>query len=115
MTFRYAGDEPDPRTALAAGGRLSAEDAVALDAALEVMDRRNRHGAWTRATRAAIEQQPPVAAARIAAALGRERVPLQADVRKLKRLGLTISLDSGYEWSPRGRAVLRHSEAQTIR
>ena len=30
------------------------------------------------------------------------------DVRKLKRLGLTVSLEVGYELSPRGRAYLAH-------
>ena len=31
----------------------------------------------------------------------------KTDVRKLKKLGLTISHDVGYELSPRGRAVLQ--------
>jgi hypothetical protein len=31
---------------------------------------------------------------------------LKLDVRKLKNLGLTISLPTGYELSPRGRAFL---------
>ena len=37
----------------------------------------------------------------------RETPPFKADVRKLKRLGLTVSHDTGYELSPRGRALLR--------
>ena len=36
----------------------------------------------------------------------RERLPFKADVRKLKNLGLTISLGVGYELSPRGQAYL---------
>ncbi len=43
---------------------------------------------------------------RPAGELGRERLPFKADVRKLKRLGLTESLDVGYRLSPRGRAYL---------
>ena len=35
---------------------------------------------------------------------GRERLPFKADVRKLKALGLTESLEVGYRLSPRGRA-----------
>jgi hypothetical protein len=31
---------------------------------------------------------------------------LKTDVRKLKALGLTLSLEVGYELSPRGRAFL---------
>ena len=42
----------------------------------------------------------------LAAALGRERLPFEADVRKLKALGLTESLEVGYRRSPRGRAFL---------
>jgi biotin operon repressor len=42
----------------------------------------------------------------LAEALGRERFALKADVRKLKRLGLTLSLEVGYELSPRGRSYL---------
>jgi len=48
-----------------------------------------------------------VAASRLAPRLGRELLPFKADVRKLKRLGLTISRDVGYQLSPRGEAYLR--------
>lgn len=45
-------------------------------------------------------------AANLAALLGRETLPFKADVRRLKALGLTESLDVGYRLSPRGRAFL---------
>ena len=45
-------------------------------------------------------------AADLAPLLGRERLPFKRDVRKLKELGLTESLEVGYRLSPRGRAVL---------
>jgi hypothetical protein len=45
-------------------------------------------------------------AADLAAAVGRERYPFKTDVRKLKELGLTESLEVGYRPSPRGRALL---------
>jgi hypothetical protein len=38
--------------------------------------------------------------------VGRERHPFKTDVRKLKELGLTESLEVGYRLSPRGRALL---------
>jgi hypothetical protein len=47
--------------------------------------------------------------ARLAAELGRERAPFKLDVRKLKNLGLTLSLDVGYRLSPRGQAYLERS------
>jgi ribosomal protein S19E (S16A) len=37
---------------------------------------------------------------------GRERHPFKTDVRKLKELGLTESLEVGYRLSPRGQALL---------
>ena len=42
----------------------------------------------------------------LAASAGRERHPFKTDVRKLKELGLTESLEVGYRLSPRGRALL---------
>jgi hypothetical protein len=45
-------------------------------------------------------------AADLADSLDREMQPFKIDVRKLKNLGLTESLDIGYRLSPRGRAYL---------
>jgi hypothetical protein len=41
-----------------------------------------------------------------------ERLPFKANVRKLKRLGLTISLETGYRLSPRGEAYLTAVESE---
>ena len=59
-----------------------------------------------RATLAMIATRPGVRAADLAASVGRERLAFKADVRKLKALGLTLSLEVGYRLSPRGRAYL---------
>jgi hypothetical protein len=53
-----------------------------------------------------IARRPGVRAADLAAEVGRERLPFKADVRKLKRLGLTEALEVGYRLSPRGRAYV---------
>ena len=53
-----------------------------------------------------IEARPATLAADLATSVGRERAPFKNDVRKLKELGLTESLDVGYRLSPRGRAFL---------
>ena len=45
-------------------------------------------------------------AADLAAWFGRETQPFKTDVRKLKNLGLTESLEVGYRLSPRGEAYL---------
>ena len=55
-----------------------------------------------------IARRPGVRAGDLADELGRERLPFKADVRKLKNLGLTISLDVGYRLSPRGRGLPGH-------
>jgi hypothetical protein len=61
---------------------------------------------WTAKTLAIIERRPRVRAADLAEELGREKLELKADIRKLKKLGLTQSFEIGYELSPRGRAYL---------
>jgi len=51
---------------------------------------------------------PPliVSAPDLAASIGRDRDSFKLDVRKLKALGLTESLEIGYRLSPRGLAYL---------
>jgi predicted DNA-binding transcriptional regulator YafY len=73
---------------------------------LEAMDRRSRIGPWTLATLRAIEARPGVLAAKLAKALGRPRDGLKRDVRKLKTLGLTLSLEIGYRLTPKGAALV---------
>ena len=50
-------------------------------------------------------------AADLAAGFGRETQPFKLDVRKLKNLGLTLSLEVGYRLSPRGEAYLAALDA----
>jgi hypothetical protein len=59
----------------------------------------------------AIAERPGVRAADLAASLGRETQPFKLDVRKLKKLGLTLSLEVGYRVSPRGEAYLAANHA----
>jgi hypothetical protein len=77
-----------------------------LDARLARLDRASSHGPWTAATLALIAARPAVRAGDLADAVGRERLAFKADVRKLKNLGLTLSLATGYQLSPRGEAYL---------
>ncbi len=72
-------------------------------------------GPWTIATLRLIGDRPGVRAAELAAAAGRERLPFKADVRKLKELGLTESLEVGYRLSPRGRALLARAGSPRAR
>lgn len=56
----------------------------------------------------AIQARPATRAADLAAEFGLEKQPFKQRVVKLKNLGLTISLPTGYQLSPRGAAYLRH-------
>lgn len=58
------------------------------------------------ATLQSIADRPATRAAELAAETGRPKAKFKTDVRKLKELGLTESLDIGYRLSPRGRAFL---------
>lgn len=105
--LRYAG--PDPRIAMRRRANLSREEHAQLVGRLDGLDRASRHGPWTRATLASIDRRPATRAAELAQELGRETPAFKRDVRKLKELGLTESLDSGYRLSPRARALLRRT------
>jgi hypothetical protein len=102
--LRYAGD--DPRVALRNHGDLSAEERAVLVARLDRFDQASRSGSWTREVLALIAANPAKRAPDLAAELGRETAPFKRDVRKLKELGLTESLEIGYRLSPRGAALL---------
>ena len=86
---------PDPRIAL----RSTPPDEA-------VFARLERMGPWTYEVLAAIAANPGLRAPDLAESFGRETAPFKRDVRKLKELGLTESLEIGYRISPRGQAVL---------
>jgi len=104
-------DEPDPRTVLATTDDLSPDDRAEIDRRLDRLDRASAHGRWTRAVLACIDAHPATRAADLAASFGRETQPFKTDVRKLKNLGLTESLEVGYRLSPRGRAYVDGTRA----
>lgn len=106
ITFHLA-EDADPREELAAGADLDDEELKVLHAKLVRLDRASTYGPWTRATLDVIAAQPATRAADLAAVLGREPAPFKLDVRKLKNLGLTYSLEVGYRLAPRGAAYLR--------
>ena len=104
VALHLAGE--DPRTALREQDTLDGEAVTSIGARLARFDRSSRHGPWTEATLRLIERSPGTRAPDLAASLGRETQPFKRDVRKLKELGLTESLEIGYRLSPRGRAWL---------
>jgi hypothetical protein len=98
---------PDPRDRLASDVALSDQDVANLRRRLDRIDRLSPKGPWTAAVLSAIAARPGVRAADLAESLGWEVLPFKVNVRKLKALGLTISLEVGYRLSPRGQAYLR--------
>jgi hypothetical protein len=96
----------DDRIALREHAELSEAEIEQIASKLGRLDRASTHGPWTRAYLEMISDRPAVRAPDLAASVGRETAPFKTDVRKLKNLGLTESLEVGYRISPRGKAFL---------
>jgi hypothetical protein len=111
LEFERTEFEPSARERLAADDRLRAEDVQVIDERLDRLDAA-AGAAWTRTTLRLIRDRPATRAADLAVQAGMERAPFKENVRKLKRLGLTISLEKGYRLSSRGEAFLRASSAR---
>ncbi|HWN45440.1 MAG TPA: hypothetical protein VNW71_24655 [Thermoanaerobaculia bacterium] len=110
IELRYAG--PDPRIALRARAELSGEELAALRKKLDRLDGASPVGPWTLAVLRLIGRNPGVRAGDLASQFGQERAAFKVNVRKLKGLGLTESLETGYRLSPRGRALLDSVEKE---
>ena len=95
----------DPRVALRKKSKLTRPELEEIRLKLERMDERSGTGCWTNATLQLISEHPATRAPDLAAELGLEKKRFKTNVRKLKELGLTESLDVGYRLSPRGKAV----------
>lgn len=105
IRFRPVGG-PDPRDQLASTADLSDDDVQALSKRLARMDEASKRGPWTIAVLRQIAAQPAVSSALLAPELDWDRPDYKLHVRRLKALGLTISLEVGYRISPRGAAYL---------
>jgi hypothetical protein len=101
VELHHGGD--GDRVELALEAALTDDDVAQIRDKLAKLDGKKP---WTAATLAVIAAQPRVAASALAVELGRDKLELKADIRKLKKLGLTQSFEVGYEISPRGRAFL---------
>ena len=109
IVLRLAGS--DPRIALR-DAKPSAEELKELETRLARMDAA-RDRPWTLPVLQLIADHPARRAQDLADIVGRELRLFKADVRKLKDLGLTESLETGYRLSPRGRAVLKRSAGRS--
>ena len=110
IALRYAGT--DPRETLREQDALTDDEMKGLLSRLAKMDKSSRRGPWTSGTLAVIGRLPGVRAAELAVDAGWETEKFKLNVRKLKELGLTISLGTGYRLSPRGEAVMKAIRAK---
>jgi hypothetical protein len=96
--------DADPRIALRTDSDLTAADWAALNKRLARMDGK---APWTTLFLDLIAAHPGRRAGDLALMAGLERLEFKVRVRRLKALGLTISLKVGYRLSPRGEALRR--------
>lgn len=103
VEFRWLGEQPRPRPSLA---EPAADEVLDRIERLQKMDAR-AEAPWVFAVLRWIARHPGTRAGDLALELGCDKPTIKRDVRKLKALGLTVSLETGYEISPLGAAVLR--------
>ncbi len=104
VELRYLGDnsiKQPPKS------RLSDSERADMRDRLDRMDKRSNRGPWAWHALRLIGTQPRTRAAELATQLGWETQPFKSNVRKLKKLGLTESLETGYRLSQRGEDLLR--------
>jgi hypothetical protein len=108
IALHHAG--ADPRIQLREQSDLGEGELAELRRRLDRFDAASRSGPWTRAALRVIARRPAVLAAQLARELGQPTVEYKRNIRKLKELGLTESLEIGYRVSARGRRLLEHLE-----
>lgn len=97
---------PDPRIALRESTPRERGEFEEIASRLARWDKASKSGPWTESVMYTIQRRAAVRAGDPASEAGRERDHFKVNVRKLKGLGLTESLEVGYRLSPRGDAVL---------
>ena len=102
IVFHFHGE--DPRIKLRQQSKLTRDQIDQLKQTLQKKDIRSQRP-WTTATMKLIAEHPGRRAPDLATEMGMETQPFKANVRKLKELGLTESLQVGYRLSPRGKAL----------
>ncbi|NNE09630.1 MAG: hypothetical protein HKN20_13805 [Gemmatimonadetes bacterium] len=97
----------DPRIALR-DEKPDAGELLTLRTKLERMDARAEGPPWTLRVLELLQRHEGVRAGDLCEHVDQETAPFKRNVRKLKALGLTESLGTGYRLSPRGAALLEY-------
>lgn len=107
ISFKLIGE--DPRLKLREDIDLEKEEIHAIVQKLLRMDQLSRQGSWTKETLTLLKKYPGVGSKILAPKLGMDdHLKFKLNVRKLKNMGLTISLGTGYKLSPRGILILKN-------
>ena len=96
----------DPRIALRQK-KTSPQENDAMRERLSRLDAHSNDGPWTQRTLELIRAHPGRRAGDLCELMGQQKMRFKGNVRKLKSMGLTESLEIGYRLSPRGAALLR--------
>ncbi|MEO6124760.1 MAG: hypothetical protein ABIR32_13730 [Ilumatobacteraceae bacterium] len=102
IQFHHVGD--DDRIERRNDAALDDDRRAAIQARLDRFDKASKTGAWTTKTLRLIATYPGVVSTALARQLNADRPAFKINVRKLKELGLTQSLEVGYRLSPLGEA-----------
>jgi len=86
----------------------AAVDAAELERIIKRLQRMDKDQPWTQQALRLISSHPGVGARVLAPQCDMELAVFKRNIRKLKSLGLTISLDTGYKLSARGEQLLAH-------
>lgn len=102
IRFHHVGD--DDRIERRNDATLDDERRGVIQARLDRLDKASKTGAWTTKTLRLIATYPGVVSTALARRLDADRPAFKINVRKLKELGLTESLEIGYRLSPLGES-----------
>lgn len=101
VDFRYLGAGPVKQVATE---RLAAQE---LDQVVAKLARMDKTQAWSRTALELIAAHPQTRAGDLAPRCNMDTPTFKRNVRKLKALGLTQSLETGYQLTARGKQVLK--------
>jgi hypothetical protein len=103
----------DPRIALRQRRVVSEVDLQDLQLRLGRLDAHASDGPWTLRVLKAVRSHPGVRAADVCGLVRQEKERFKLNVRKLKNLGLTESLGTGYRLSTRGETLLSALDSES--
>jgi len=104
VAFHYVSSDRNPFADVS--DDVTADELRALIQRLQKTDSRGQIGSWTAQTLTLKDANPIVASSQLALTAGMETKTFKANVRKLKRLGLTISYETGHGLTSLGSRVL---------